>query len=282
MTSVFRRQTTRSGSRATPTARAVPATDAVIATDRLSKTFSHQGMQQHVLVNLDLQIRAGEFTVIMGPSGAGKSTLLYALSGMDTPTLGTVTVDGVDITGFSQDKLAVFRRKRCGFVFQQIHLLDHLSLLDNALAVGLLTGSRDAVRRRAVDLFDRVGLDAVTRAKFPSMVSGGEAQRAAIVRAMMNEPTVLFADEPTGQLNSDNGQRVLDLLSSLHGQGQSIVMVTHDVRSALRGNRILYLRDGSIQGQLELQPYAGSDGLPASDEESRAQRVTAFLAEMGW
>jgi putative ABC transport system ATP-binding protein len=249
--------------------------DPVIVTARLSKTFSHGGVQQHVLRNLDLEIRAGDFTVIMGPSGAGKSTLLYALSGMDAPTLGTITFDGEDISRYSPDRLAVFRRRRCGFVFQQIHLLDALSLQDNVLAVGLLTGRRHDVRRRAANLFDRVGLDEATRNKFPSMISGGEAQRAAVVRAMINEPAVLFADEPTGQLNSEFGQRVLDLLTMLHRDGQSIVMVTHDLRSALRGDRILYLRDGSIVGELTLPRYAAEDA-------SRQDQLAGFLAEMGW
>ena len=255
---------------------------AVITTERLSKTFSHQGLQQHVLKNLDLAIYAGDFTVIMGPSGAGKSTLLYALSGMDTPTLGSITFDGEEISRYAPDKLAVFRRRRCGFVFQQIHLLDSLSLMDNAMAVGLLTQRRrDVVRRHAADLFDRVGLDDATRQKFPSMVSGGEAQRAAVVRAMMNAPAILFADEPTGQLNSEYGQRVLDLLTMLHGDGQSIVMVTHDLRSALRGSRILYLRDGAIQGELDLGRYH-PDADARHARHDRHDRLTGFLAEMGW
>jgi len=264
---------------------AAVARRAVISTDRLTKTFSHAGVQQHVLRNLDLTIYAGDFTVIMGPSGAGKSTLLYALSGMDTPTLGTITFDGEDISGYSPDKLAVFRRRRCGFVFQQIHLLDALSLLDNVMAVGLLTGRRGDVRRRAADLFERVGLDEATRRKFPAMISGGEAQRAAVVRAMINDPAVLFADEPTGQLNSEFGQRVLDLLSMLHDDGQTVVMVTHDLRSALRGNRILYLRDGAIHGELDLGVYRPERVTAAQERHVRHVRhdqLTGFLAEMGW
>lgn len=260
---------------ATPGSANGSARQAVIATSRLSKTFSHAGVQQHVLRNLDLTIYAGDFTVIMGPSGAGKSTLLYALSGMDSPTLGTITFDGEEISRYPQDKLAVFRRRRCGFVFQQIHLLDSLSLLDNAMAVGLLTGRRRDVRRRAAELFDRVGIDEATRNKFPSMISGGEGQRAALVRAMVNDPAVLFADEPTGQLNSEFGQRVLDLLTLLHADGQSIVMVTHDLRSALRGSRILYLRDGAMTGELDLGAYS-------ADEGARHDRLTGFLDEMGW
>ena len=233
-----------------------PEADAVISTKKLSKTFSLQSVQQHVLKNMDLRILRGDFTVVMGPSGEGKSTLLYALSGMD--------------------RLAVFRRSHCGFVFQQMNLLDSMSLMDNVMAPGLLTGrKRAAVAQRAVELFDLVDIDAATRKKFPGMVSGGEAQRAAIVRALINEPDVLFADEPTGQLNSENSTKVLDLLTRINGHGQSIVMVTHDVRSAVRGNRILYLRDGTVKGELDLGAYAAED-------EGRTARLSGFLADMGW
>ena len=137
-----------------------PEADAVISTKKLSKTFSLQSVQQHVLKNMDLRILRGDFTVVMGPSGAGKSTLLYALSGMDRPTLGTVVFDGTDISGASQDRLAVFRRSHCGFVFQQMNLLDSMSLMDNVMAPGLLTRRRRAeVARRAVELFDLVDID---------------------------------------------------------------------------------------------------------------------------
>lgn len=248
----------------------------VIATRKLSKTFSVNGVQQHVLKNVDLSIRRSEFTVIMGPSGAGKSTLMYTLSGMDQPTLGSICFDGELISGYSADRLARFRRQHCGFVFQQVHLLDWLTVMDNALAIGRLSGRpRREVVAAAERYFDLVGLDAASRNKFPSMLSGGEAQRAALVRALINDPAVLFADEPTGQLNSRSSVAVLDLLSTVADAGQTVVMVTHDVRSALRGQRILYLRDGSIQGELDL-------GRWRADDAARQERLTAFLANMGW
>lgn len=248
---------------------------AVIVTDKLSKTFSNAGTQQHVLKNLDIAIERGSFTVIMGPSGAGKSTLLYALSGMDRPTLGTVTFDGETISSYSEDRLARFRRHHCGFMFQQIYLLDALSVMDNVMAVGLLTDDRRSVRARAEKLFDLVGLTPADRAKFPSMLSGGEAARVALVRGLIGEPQVLFADEPTGQLNSEFSRIVLDLLTEVNTAGQTVVMVTHDIRSASHGSRILYLRDGSVQGELDLT------ALPAGDP-ARQDRTAAFLAEMGW
>lgn len=248
----------------------------VILTEKLSKTFSHGGTQQHVLKNVDLTIERGSFAVIMGPSGAGKSTLLYALSGMDRPCLGRVVVDDVDISAFSEDRLARFRRGHCGFVFQQIHLLDGLSVMDNVMAVGLLINrNRAQVRQRADELFDLVGLGACHRSKFPSMLAGGEAQRVGIVRGLINSPAVLFADEPTGQLNSEYGRLVLDLLSQVHANGQTVVMVTHDLKSAARGDRILYLRDGRITGEIDLRH------LP-QDERERTPVAAAFLAGMGW
>lgn len=261
---------------ASDTIEAAPSPKAVISTDKLSKTFSANGAQQHVLKNLDLSIIAGEFTVIMGPSGAGKSTLMYTLSGMDQPTLGEITFDGETISDYSPDQLAKFRRHHCAFVFQQVHLLDWLTAFDNAMAVGLLSRRpRREVAAAADRLFERVGLDEKSRHKMPSMLSGGEAQRAALVRALINTPNVLFADEPTGQLNSSSSARVLDLLSDVAAAGQTVVLVTHDVRSALRGNRILYLRDGTIQGELMLGPWDTTD-------VGRQDRLTSFLNRMGW
>lgn len=248
----------------------------LIQTQKFSKSFAAGGVQQHVLKNLDLEIAEGDFTVIMGPSGAGKSTLMYCLSGMDSPTLGEVFFQGEEISRYSPDKLAVFRRRRCGFIFQQVHLLDSMSVMDNALAVGLLLNrDRAAVRARADELFDLVGLDEDARRKPPNLLSGGEAQRAALVRALINEPAAVFADEPTGQLNSEYGKLVLDLLTRINESGQSVIMVTHDVKSALRGTRILYIKDGTVRGELDLGRYAESD-------TDRPERLTAFLSDMGW
>jgi len=249
---------------------------AILTTNKLCKTFSSGGLQQHVLKNLDLKIYEGDFTVIMGPSGAGKSTLLYALSGMDKPTLGEVSFAGQEIASLSNDKLAVFRRDNCGFVFQQIYLLDNMSILDNILACGyLVSKNRKAVVERAKQILGRLSLDEVMWNKFPTQVSGGEAQRAGIARALINNPKIVFADEPTGALNSTYGKAVLDALTEVNEQGQSIIMVTHDLRSALRGSRILYLRDGIIHGECLLGKYVSGD-------EGRVNKLNEFLAEMGW
>ena len=250
--------------------------NAILSTNKLCKTFSTGGLQQHILKNLDLKIYEGDFTVIMGPSGAGKSTLLYALSGMDKPTLGEISFSGHEISNLSNDKLAVFRRDNCGFVFQQIYLLDNMSILDNIMACGLLVGkNRKAVAERAKQLLHRLNLDETIWRKFPTQISGGEAQRAGIVRALINNPKIVFADEPTGALNSANGQAVLNALSEVNKQGQSVVMVTHDLKSASRGNRILYLKDGVIKGECQLGEYE-------SGNNERYDKLNGFLAEMEW
>ena len=249
----------------------------ILKTNKLCKSFSTGSKQIHVIKNLDLEIGEGAFTVIMGSSGSGKSTLLYAISGMDKPTQGEVWFGGGNIAELTNDELAVFRRKNCGFVFQQIHLMDNMSVMDNVLASGLLlTNDKKAVVSRAEDLFNRVGMDRELWGKFPSQLSGGEAQRAGIVRALINNPALLFADEPTGSLNSSAGEAVLDIIGGLHQSGQSVVMVTHDLKIAVRGGRIIYLRDGSVAGEMELPPYS------QDEKTQRIEQLQKFLDKMGW
>lgn len=248
----------------------------IIETNKLCKTFSNGGVQQHVLKNVDLEIYEGDFTIIMGASGAGKSTLLYALSGMDKPTLGEILFDGTDITKMNADQLALFRREHCGFVFQQIYLVDSMSILDNVLAAGLLVNkNKKEVANRAKEILKSVDIDESKWGKFPTQISGGEAQRVGIARALINNPKLVFADEPTGALNSKTGKDVLDALTAFNEQGQSIVMVTHDVTSARRGNRVLYVKDGEIAGICELGKYVAGD-------QERHQKLSDFLVSMGW
>lgn len=250
--------------------------EVLLKTEKLSKSFSNGGAMQHVLKNIDLQLYKGDFTVIMGASGAGKSTLLYALSGMDTPTLGEITFTDQVISELSQDGLAVFRRSHCGFVFQQIYLIDGMSVMDNVLSAGLLVNKdKKALVARARELFEAVDISEETQKKFPTQISGGEAQRVGIVRALINSPEILFADEPTGALNSKTGLGVLDTLTRFNEQGQSVVMVTHDMRSARRGNRILYLEDGVILGECDLGRYVHGDA-------QRHEKLSAFLNDRGW
>ncbi|MCM1058373.1 MAG: ABC transporter ATP-binding protein [Firmicutes bacterium] len=248
----------------------------LLKTESLSKSFSGGGVLQHVLKNIDLELYQGDFTVIMGASGAGKSTLLYALSGMDTPTLGRIIFGDRVISDLTADGLAVFRREHCGFVFQQVYLIDGMSVMDNVLAAGLLVcKDKKALIKRANELFQAVDIPPETRKKFPTQLSGGEAQRVGIVRALINSPEILFADEPTGALNSKTGLDVLDTLTRFNEGGQSVVMVTHDMRSARRGSRILYLKDGAILGDCRLGKYVRGD-------QARHKKLSAFLEEMGW
>lgn len=242
----------------------------------LCKTFSNGSVQQHVLKNLNSEIKKGDFTVIMGNSGSGKSTLLYALSGMDRPTLGSVKYGEKEISRYSNDQLAVFRREHCGFVFQQNYLNDTMSVLNNIMLSGLLVSKRRKdIAQRAKELLLQVGLDESIYHKFPTQMSGGERQRVAVVRAIINTPEIVFADEPTGALNSQNTEHVLNILSELNQKGQSIVMVTHDMKAARRGNRIMYLQDGVIKGELSLGTYVSGDA-------KRHEQLRSFLNEMGW
>lgn len=250
--------------------------ETVLKVKDLCKTFSNESVQQHVLKNLNIEIYKGDLTVIMGSSGSGKSTLLYAMSGMDRPTLGTITYGDEEISKYNNDKLALFRRKNCGFIFQQNYLNNTMSVMDNILISGLLKSkSKGDVTARAEMLLNKVGLTDESYRKFPQQLSGGEQQRVALIRGIINEPSILFADEPTGALNSQNSDNVLDILTELNKDGQSIVMVTHDIKAALRGNRILYLNDGVIESELNLGQYNGY-------EEKRHERLRKFLEEMGW
>lgn len=250
--------------------------EVIIRTENLQKDYSVGGKKHNIINNLELNIYKGDFTVIMGSSGAGKSTLLYMLSGMDKPSTGRITYAGKDITKMNDDKLAVFRRSHCGFVFQQIHLIDNMSIMDNVISTGMLTGQKQkTLKVKADKLFSRIGISEDLTEKFSSQLSGGEAQRCAMVRALINDPDVVFADEPTGALNSSGVKAVLDVLTDVNEEGQSVVMVTHDIKSARRGNRIIYLKDGRVMGECNLGKYVSGD-------KERHTKLRNFLEEMGW
>lgn len=242
----------------------------------LVKCFQLENTAQTILDHIDCAICKGDFTVIMGTSGSGKSTLLYALSGMDTVTEGQVIFGGTDITKLSSDEMAMFRRNHCGFIFQQRCLIGSMNVLNNVLAAGLLKkGNKEELVKRSKELLCAVGIEEHTWKKYPTQISGGKGARVGIVRALINEPEVLFADEPTGSLNSKSGEDVLDLFTEFNNKGQTIVMVTHDIKSALRGNRILYLKDGKIVDELFLGPYK-------ADDELRKEKLDHFLDKMKW
>ena len=251
--------------------------NSILRTEKLCKSFSNGGRQQHVIKNLDMEIIEGDFTIIMGASGSGKSTLLYALSGMDKPSMGKVLFGDTEIQDFSNDDLAVFRRGNCGFVFQSVYLLENQTVLDNVLTGALIVQKNSpALVLKAKNLLKKTGIGEEMWDKYPNQLSGGEAQRVGIVRAVINDPKILFADEPTGQLNSASGQDVLDIFTEVHKNGQSIVMVTHDLKTALRGTRVIFLRDGGIVGEYRMPAY-GTD-----DAKQRRSGLQSFLDEQGW
>ncbi|MBR4144069.1 MAG: ABC transporter ATP-binding protein [Lachnospiraceae bacterium] len=249
----------------------------IISAKGLCKSFAHNGGQVHIISNADLDIYEGDFTIIMGASGSGKSTMLYALSGMDRATSGRVEIDGKNITEMNERELSKLRHTKFGFVFQQIHLVSNLSLFENVAVPGYLDKSRSVsdINKYADELLENMGI-AKIKTQLPSQCSGGEQQRSAIARALINKPALVFADEPTGALNRRNTTEVLDLLTNCNNEGQSILMVTHDMRAALRATRILYLEDGKIIGELTLPPYK------AEDEKSREKQVGAWLNSMEW
>lgn len=244
--------------------------------EHLCRDFETDSGTQRILKDISLDIYKEDFTVIMGSSGSGKSTFLYSLSGMDNVSGGHIFFNDTDLTTLSSDELALFRRKHCGFVFQQICLVDSMSVMENVLAAGLLNKcDRDALLEKAKELLLSVEVEEHTWSKFPSQISGGRAQRVGIVRALINSPEILFADEPTGSLNSKSGADVLDLFTRFNRSGQSIIMVTHDIKSAIRGNRVLYLRDGKLINECNLGKYDGNNG-------ERINKLNGFLGDMGW
>lgn len=248
----------------------------ILEAKKLNKSFANNGVQNHVINNLDLQIYEGDFTVIMGASGSGKSTLLYSISGMDRPSSGEVLYKGTDITKLSERKMAELRVNEFGFVFQQVHLVSNLTVLENILVPAYMNKQKNSdVKKEAEALLEQLNI-ADTANRLPSQVSGGEAQRGAIARAVINQPGILFADEPTGALNRKNTKDVLNLFSKLNADGQTILMVTHDVKAAVYATRVIYIEDGQVCGELELPPY---------DEESKKSRETqlnAWLSSLQW
>lgn len=249
----------------------------ILSARGLCKSFAHNGGQIHILSQVDFDLYAGDFTVVMGASGSGKSTLLYALSGMDRATAGEVLYQGENLVTMKEQELAKLRHSDFGFIFQQMHLVSNLSLFENVAVSGYLNKKESAakINQRVEELLEQMNISHI-KTHLPSQVSGGEQQRCAIARAVVNSPKLLFADEPTGALNRKNTTEVLNLLTGLNSLGQSILMVTHDTRAALRATRICYIADGKIIGELPLPPYS------QAEEKSRETQVSAWLNSMEW
>ena len=218
----------------------------MIKTDSISKVFRTEEVETHALINVSLEVKQGEFVAIMGPSGCGKSTLLNILGLLDRPTDGQYFLDGRDMSALTEKERNVIRRGTLGFIFQSFNLIDELTVEENIeLPLLYMKVPADERKRRITDALKRMAIE--HRAKhFPSQLSGGQQQRTAIARAVVMQPKVILADEPTGNLDSKNGLEVMGLLRELHREGTTIVMVTHSARDASYSDRIVNLFDGSV------------------------------------
>lgn len=247
----------------------------IIQTKNLCKTYSTGSEQFHAIRNIDLDIYKGDFTVIMGDSGSGKSTLLYLLSGLDSLTAGEVYFHQQRMDNFSEKELSNFRAQKIGYIYQSSNLVPDLTLFENIALPGYVAGTpKREVKQKALSLMQAMSIEA-QRFRLPAEVSGGQQQRAAIARALINTPEILFADEPTGSLNYEQGVAVLDILTSMNNQGQSIVMVTHDIKAACRANRLIFIRDGKVGGMLEFDSFS-SDQL-----QERESLIFSYISERG-
>ena len=220
---------------------------AIVAATGLVKAYGEGRAARRVLDGADLTVQAGEIVAILGRSGSGKSTLLHLLGGLDRPDAGTIEVAGETVTGAGEKQLSALRRRRIGFVFQSFHLLPELTGEANVLLAGRMRGAHPEAARRGRDLVDRLGLRPVA-GSLPSRLSGGEQQRFAIARALVNDPALLLADEPTGNLDVEAGGEVLGLLEAGAREGRAVVLVTHEAAAAAIADRVLTLRDGRLVG----------------------------------
>lgn len=262
---------------------------ALLSARELSKSYRvGKGNDVSVLKSVDLDIQAGEFVSVMGPSGSGKSTLLYNICGMDRMTSGSVLFRDRELAGLSEKELAELRLSEMGFIFQQIHLLSNLTIGDNIILSGYLAGGRrrSEVDKRAQELMELTGISHLAR-NAVTQASGGQLQRVGICRALINEPDILFADEPTGALDSKSAAEIMDLLQEIHRRGTTIMLVTHDMKVASRSERVLFMMDGRITAEKQLGPAgairvagsaAGGNGTAA---RAREEELTGWLIEQG-
>ena len=251
----------------------------VLQVKDLCKTYITNKRQNNVLKNVSFSIDEGEMVAIMGPSGSGKSTLLYSVSGMDKPTAGEVILGDKNIATLNDNELSEVRLKYMGFIFQQMHMLKNLSVIDNILLPAYKL-TNDKAKRKEIDeycneLMRKLDISDIADNDITE-VSGGQLQRACICRSMINNPKILFADEPTGALNKSASDDVMKQLTKINEEGTSIMLVTHDMKVAAKCTRILYIVDGNIKGEINL-------GKLVDDEiKERQRKVSNWLYEMGW
>jgi putative ABC transport system ATP-binding protein len=249
----------------------------ILVGENIVKSFGEGAEKRNVLDGVSVEINAGEFIAVMGPSGSGKSTLLFALSGMDGIDSGNVVFDGVDLSRLGDNELADIRRKKMGFVFQQPTLLRNLNVLDNIVLPSMRDGRKNArqINDKARALMAKTDVGELEERDI-TQASGGQLQRVGICRALMNDPKIIFGDEPTGALNSTSANEIMALLADIHRTGTTILLVTHDVRVAAKTERVLFIFDGSIAGEY----LAGTYDETRDDLKSREESLTAWLAEM--
>lgn len=249
----------------------------MIIGENIVKSFGAGNEKQIVLDGVSVCINEGEFVSVMGPSGSGKSALLYALSGMDRiDSGGKVFFDGKDLSALSEKELSDLRRTKMGFIFQQPTFLKNLNILDNIILPSMRNKRKSAAEiiNKAKKLMKKVGIAGLENRDI-TQVSGGQLQRAGICRALMSDPKIIFGDEPTGALNSKSAQEIMDLISDINTEGTAVLLVTHDAKVAARTERIMFMLDGNIVSQLELQKFNGAD------LDERIKKVTEKMQEIG-
>ncbi len=252
----------------------------ILEVNDLCKTYIVNKRQNNVLKNVNFSIAEGEMVAVMGPSGSGKSTLLYAVSGMDTVTAGEVSFCGKNIAKMKEKELADLRLDEMGFIFQQMYMLKNLTVLDNIILPACQSQKNNETRKETVArgeaLMRKLGIIEIADNDI-NEVSGGQLQRACICRSMINNPKMLFADEPTGALNRTSSDEVMEELAKLNADGTTIMLVTHDVKVAARCTKVLYIVDGNIKGEYNLSRYES-----ASQMRERERALNNWLMEMGW
>lgn len=250
----------------------------IIEVKDLCKTYVINKRQNNVLKNVNLTVEDGEMVAIMGPSGSGKSTLLYTVSGMDKATCGSILFNGKDITKLKQDKLADIRLNEMGFIFQQMYMMKNLTVLDNIVLPAIRSNKGNLSKKdkieNAENLMRKLGIIKIADNDI-NEVSGGQLQRACICRSMVNNPKIIFADEPTGSLNRTSSEEVMNELVKLNQEGTTIMMVTHDPKIAAKCSRVLYIIDGNIQGELDLK-------VSDLENDERERKLNNWLMELGW
>ncbi len=253
----------------------------ILEVKNLCKTYLVNKRQNNVLKNVNFTVSEGEMTAVMGPSGSGKSTLLYTVSGMDGITSGEVLFCGKNITAMGERELADVRLDEMGFIFQQMYMLKSLTVLDNIILPAAQSKKNMESRRQTDErgrvLMRRLGIDDVGGNDI-NEVSGGQLQRACICRSMINNPRMIFADEPTGALNRASSDEVMNELLSLNRDGTTIMCVTHDSKVAAKCSRVLYIVDGGIVGEKEMGYFGGSD----KEFRDRERELNNWLMEQGW